>query len=139
MRAESVGSRSGTGCAAMTGPKPDEIAAAGGAGALAWLMGDPFGWAVFGAIAFAWSCALLMSGTVAQRVLRFLGSIPLGVVAGPLLADALFTEHTMATTATCAGIVTAVAFWLVRALDTHAPALAHKGADWLKRKIDGTP
>ena len=135
MRGESVANRSGTGCTAMTTPKADEAFAGGLVAALAWLMGDPFGWAVFGSIAFAWSCALLMSGTVTQRVLRFLGSIPLGVVAGPLLADALFTEHTMATTATCAGLVTACAFWIVRSIDTHAPAIGRKLADAVKRRI----
>lgn len=137
MRAESVGSRSGTGtgCAAMTGPKVDEVGLAATSGTLAWLMGDPFGWAVFGSIAGAWACALLMSGTVGQRVLRFLGSIPVGVVAGPVLADAIFAEHTMATTATAAAIISALAFWIVRFIDTHAPAIGRKGADAIKRRI----
>jgi hypothetical protein len=136
MRAESVASRSGaTGCTAMTTPKADEAAAGGLVAALAWLMGDPFGWAVFGSIAGAWACALLMTGTVGQRVLRFLGSIPVGVVAGPVLADTMFAQHTMSTTATSAAILAAVAFWLVRAIDTHAPSIARRAADAVKRRI----
>lgn len=119
----------------MTAPKADEVAAGGVVAALSWLMGDPFGWAVFGSIAGAWACALLMTGTIGQRVLRFLGSIPVGVVAGPVLADALFAEHTMSTTATSAAILAAVAFWLVRAVDTHAPAIGRRAADWVKGRI----
>jgi hypothetical protein len=119
----------------MTTPKADEAAAGGLVAALAWLMGDPFGWAVYGSIAGAWDCALLMTGTVSQRVLRFLGSIPVGVVAGPVLADAMFAQNTMSTTATAAAILAAVAFWLVRAIDTHAPAIARRAADAVKRRI----
>jgi len=135
MSAESVSSRSGTGCTAMATPKADEATAGALVAIMAWMMGDPFGWAVFGSIAFAWSCALLMEGTVLQRTLRFLGSIPLGVVAGPALADWLFTSSTMSATATCSGVVTAAAFALVRALDTHAPAIGRKAADAIKRRI----
>jgi hypothetical protein len=119
----------------MTTPKADEALAGGLVAALAWLMGDPFGWAVFGSIAGAWACALLMTGTIGQRVLRFLGSIPVGVVAGPVLADAIFTQHTMSTTATSAAILAAVAFWIVRAVDTHAPAIGRRLADAVKRRI----
>ena len=134
MRAESVASRSGTGCTAMT-PKPDEIVLAAASGGLAWLTDKPFGWAVFGAIAGAWATALLMQGTVAQRALRFLGSIPVGVVAGPVLADALFSVQTMSTTATSAAILSAVAFWIVRFIDTHAPSIGRRLADAVKRRI----
>ena len=116
-------------------PKPDEIGLAATSGGLAWIMDKPFGWAVFGAVAGAWAAALLMQGTVGQRALRFLGSIPVGVVAGPVLADAIFTEHTMSTTATSAALLSAGAFWIVRALDTHAPAIGRKAADAIKRRI----
>ena len=119
----------------MSAPKVDEVGLAGASGTLAWLMDKPFGWAVFGAIAGAWATALLMQGTVAQRALRFLGSIPIGVVAGPVLADALFTTQTMSTTATASATIAAVAFWIVRAIDTHAPAIGRKAADAIKRRI----
>lgn len=119
----------------MSAPKVDEVGLAGVSGLLAWLMDKPFGWAVFGAIAGAWATALLMQGTVAQRALRFLGSIPLGVVAGPVLADALFADQTMSTTATSAAILSAAAFWIVRSIDTHAPAIGRKLADAAKRRI----
>lgn len=119
----------------MSAPRLDEVGLAGASGWLAWLMGNPFGWAVFGAIAGAWAAALLMQGTVGQRALRFIGSIPVGVVAGPVLADALFASHTMSTTATAAAIISAAAFWIVRLLDTHAPAIGRKLADAAKRRI----
>lgn len=118
----------------MTAPKADEIGLAASSGVMAWFLGDPFGWAVFGAIAGAWACALLMTGTLGQRVLRFLGSIPVGVIAGPVLAN-IFADHTMSTTATAAAIMSAAAFWCVRAMDSHAPAIGRKLADAVKRRI----
>lgn len=138
MRSESVAGRSeAEECKAMTAPKVDEVGAGGMVAALAWLMDDPFGWSVFGSIAGAWSCALLMNGTIGQRAMRFLGSIPLGVVAGPVLANAIFAHNTMSTTSTASAIVAAFAFWLVRFVDTHAPALGRRVAAFIQRKIDG--